>query len=145
MNGMPGYIDASPSSDRIPSRAQGGKGFGPHRESSIGQRGGSGAKSLAKAGSSPGMSTKNYKDASTGPAGGIKGNSNLGSHKVHTASKGGMAGQKAPPTSVGRIGGGHEQAAGIDLAHAKQSRGKMESVSGRAKTSSEGRRKSMMY
>ncbi len=142
MNGMPGYINAHQKEDL--GGAKGGKGFGPHREGSIGERGSSGARSLAKASQAPGMSTKNYKSASTGRAGTIKGNANTGASKVHTRSRG-MAGQKAPPTAVGKIGGGHERAAGIDLAHAKQSRGKMESMTGRARTSSEGRRKSLMY
>lgn len=144
MNGMPGYINAHQKEDL--GGAKGGKGFGPHREGSVGERGGSGAKSMGKDGKATGTMTRSYHASSTGKAGAIKGNATTGEQHVHTGNRSkGMPGQKAPPTAVGKIGGGHERAAGIDLAHAKQSRGKMESLSGRAKTSSEGRRKSVMY
>ena len=144
MNGMPGYINAEQSEDK--GGAKGGKGLGPHREGSIGMRAGSGAKSMAKAADAKGTVTRNYRTSSTGKAGPLAGNANTGAKHVHTANRThGMAGGKAPPTARGRIGGGHEKAAGIDLAHAKQSRGKMESLRGRAQTSHEGRRKSNMY
>ncbi len=151
MNGMPGYIDAHQREDM--GGAKGGKGFGPHREGPIGERKGSGAKSMAKAADAPGMATKNYKSASTDSAGTLKPASETGSHKIHTANRTkSMPGQKAPPTSKGILGG-TIQKAGIDNARSKGfqaaigrgSGGKMEKLRGHTQTSSEGRRKSSMY
>jgi hypothetical protein len=154
MNGMPGYIDAHQREDM--GGAKGGKGFGPHREGPVGEKGGSGAKSMAKAGDSPGMSTKNYKSASTDSAGTLKNANETGSHKIHTGNRTrGMPGQKAPPTSRGILGG-TVRAAGIDRQnpfkgggiHAvvpRGSGGKMEKLRGHTQTASEGRRKSSMY
>jgi hypothetical protein len=156
MKGMRGYIDAHARKDM--GGAKGGKGVGPHREGPIGERGGSGVKGMAKAGNAPGMSTKNYKSASTDSAGSLQEPNDTGSHKVHTANRTHkMPGQKAPPTSSGSITG---QRVGIDAAahRAKNNiaagigrdsqaghSGRMESLKGRAQTSWEGRRKSSMY
>src|SRR5580693_268081 len=71
MSGMPGHIDAGMSKDT--GGMKGGKAFGPHRGGPIGEKGGSGAKSMGKAKDAPGTTVKNYKSASTGSAGTIKG------------------------------------------------------------------------
>src|ERR1700677_1944410 len=63
MSGMPGYINAHEPQNM--GGAKGGKGFGPHREGPIGERKGSGARTMAKAKDAPGMSTTNYKASST--------------------------------------------------------------------------------
>ncbi len=137
MNGMPGYINADQSTDM--GGAKGGKGFGPHREGSVGERGGSGAKSMGRAGKAPGTVTKNYKSASTGKAGPLKSNTDDGGHHVHTANRSKAFPGKGAPVS--KSGFGRERAAGIDM----KGGGKMEKLSGKARTSYEGRRKSMMY
>ncbi len=151
MNGMPGYINAHQSENM--GHAKGGKGFGPHREGPVGEKGGSGAKSMAKAGNAPGMSTRNYKSASTDSAGSLHGNSNIGAKHVHTGNRTHkMPGQKAPPTSKGILGGTVQRAGlnafkggGIHAVVPKGSGGKMEKLRGHTQTTSEGRRKSSMY
>lgn len=150
MAGMPGYINAHQTEDM--GHAKGGKGFGPHREEYIGKRGSSGAKGMGKG--ATGTTTKDYKSSSTDSAGSIHGNSNTGAHMVHTKNRTtSMPGQKAPPTSKGILGG-TVRAAGIDRGSNKRSAGfkaatghagRMESLSGKARTSYEGRRKSSMY
>jgi hypothetical protein len=151
MNGMPGYINAH--QDESMSHAKGGKGFGPHREGPVGKRGSSGAKSMGK--SKTGTTTPSYHADSTRSAGTLKEPNNTGSNKVHTRSTGGpMPGQKPPPTSKGILGGtvrkagidqtktkGFQAAIGHDTGH----KGRMEHLSGRARTHAEGRRKSVMY
>jgi len=73
MSGMPGYIGTGLSKDS--GGMKGGKAFGPHRGGPIGEKGGSGAKSMGKAKDAPGTVEKNYKSASTGRAGTLKGDS----------------------------------------------------------------------
>ncbi len=151
MNGMPGYINAHQTESM--DNARGGKGIGPHREGSIGKRGSSGAKGMASASEATGTVTKSYKSSSTRSAGAIKGNDSTGAHHVHTKVRGSMPGQKAPPTSKGILGG-TVRAAGIDRGSNRRSAGfqaaighagRMEKLSGKARTSFEGRRKSSMY
>lgn len=155
MNGMPGYINAHQSESM--DHARGGKGVGPKREGPVGSRGGSGAKGMAKAAEATGTVTKSYHKSSMRAAGGEKDPNSTGSHHVHTKERGRMPGQKAPPTSKGILGG-TVQKAGIDMAaHRAKNReaivtggkeghrGRMERLSGTAKTHSEGRRKSVMY
>jgi hypothetical protein len=72
MSGMPGHIDAGQST--ASGGMKGGKGFGPHRGGPIGEKGGSGAKAMGKAKDAPGTTVKNYKSASTGSAGTLRGN-----------------------------------------------------------------------
>jgi|SRR5277367_3994581 len=147
MNGMPGYIDAHEPEDM--GGAKGGKGFGPHREGPIGERKGSGAKEMAKAKNAPGMATKNYKSISTDSPGSLHGNENTGTNHQHTANRTHrMPGQKAPPTSRGILGGTVQRAGlnafkGGGVKASLGESGKMEKL--KARTSSEGRRKSMMY
>jgi hypothetical protein len=71
MSGMPGHIDAGASKDS--GGMKGGKAFGPHRGGPIGEKGGSGAKSMGKADKAPGTTVKNYKSASTSAPGTLKG------------------------------------------------------------------------
>jgi hypothetical protein len=157
MNGMPGYIDAHQPESM--GHAKGGKGFGPHREGAIGEKGGSGAKAMGK-GKAVGTTVRNYKSVSTDSAGSLKGNESTGEHHVHTGNRTHkMPGQKAPPTTSGNITGrrvgidmkSHDRkndvAAGIGRGeHQREGhKGRMESMKGRAQTSWEGRRKSSMY
>lgn len=71
MSGMPGFIESHASKDS--GGMKGGKAFGPHRGGPIGEKGGSGAKSMGKEGKAPGTTVKNYRSASTGSAGTLKG------------------------------------------------------------------------
>lgn len=152
MNGMPGYINAHQTESM--AHARGGKGFGPHREGSVGKRGSSGAKGMGKEARAGGTTIKSYHECSTAEAGTLKGNDSTGAHHVHTKSKSRMPGQKAPPTSKGILGGTIRKA-GIDnvrskgfqasIGHNGGHRGRMERLSGSAKTHAEGRRKSVMY
>jgi hypothetical protein len=152
MAGMPGYINAHQSESM--DHARGGKGVGPHREGSVGKRGSSGAKGMGKG--ADGTTTKSYRAASTRSEGTLKGASSTGSHHVHTKERRvSMPGQKAPPTTSGNITG---RRVGIDMAEHRAKnreaiitggneghRGRMERLSGTAKTRSEGRRRSVMY
>lgn len=152
MAGMPGYIDAHQT--EAMDGARGGKGVGPHREGPVGKRGSSGAKNLGKS-NATGTVTRSYHESSTGRAGPIKSNERDGTKHVHTKARHSMPGQKAPPTSKGKLGG-TIKAAGIDrnkrsagfqaaIGHASGHPGRMERLSGHAKTHAEGRRKSSMY
>jgi hypothetical protein len=88
MQGMPGHIDAGQST--ASGGMKGGKGFGPHKGGPIGQKGGSGAKSMGKAKDAPGTTTKDYKSASTGRAGTLKGNGGkMEKLKARTSAEGG--------------------------------------------------------
>lgn len=71
MSGMPGHIDAGMSASS--GGMKGGKAFGPHKGGPIGEKGGSGAKSMGKAKDAPGTVVRNYKSASTGRPGTLKG------------------------------------------------------------------------
>ena len=152
MNGMPGYINAHQTESL--DHARGGKGVGPHREAPIGEKGGSGAKSMAKESKGCGTVTKDYKSSSIRSAGTLKSNTETGAHHVHTKTRGRMPGQKEPPTSKGILGGTVRKA-GIDnvrskgfqaaIGHNAGHRGRMERLAGSAKTHAEGRRKSVMY
>lgn len=73
MSGMPGHINAHMSQSS--GGMKGGKAFGPHKGGPIGEKGGSGAKSMGKAKNAPGTTISNYKSASTGRAGTLKGDS----------------------------------------------------------------------
>jgi hypothetical protein len=151
MSGMPGYIDAHQREDM--GGAKGGKGFGPHREGPVGEKGGSGVKRMAKAGKAPGTVVKNYHASATDSPSSIKSNANTGAHPVHTANRQkSMPGQKAPPTSRGILGGTVKRAGldafkggGLRAVVPKGHGGRMEKLAGRARTSFEGRRKSNMY
>lgn len=150
MSGQPGFINAHQTENM--GHAKGGQGFGPHREGSVGQHGKSRAKSMGKG--ATGTTTSSYHSDSTGSAGTLKHGSKVGSHHIHTSNRSKvMPGQKPPPTSKGKLGG-TIRAAGIDRGHNERSAGyqaaighagRMEKLSGRAKTHAEGRRKSVMY
>jgi hypothetical protein len=154
MSGMPGYINAHQTESM--DHARGGKGVGPHREGPVGEKGGSGAKGMAKAEEACGTVTKSYHKSSTRKAGGLENSNAVGGTHVHTKEKThAMPGQKPPPTSKGILGGTVRKA-GIDSASHKEKnaravgvltghRGRMERLSGTAKTHAEGRRKSVMY
>lgn len=124
--GLPGFINTRQSDSR--GSAPGGKSLSPRREGYIGERGGSGAKSMGKAGKAAGTMTANYKRASSG-SGSIQGNE-IGSRGPRSSHR--MAPQKAPPTARGKIPGG-------------RAGGKMESLRGKAQFRAERPRKSMMY
>lgn len=147
MTGMPGYIDAHPHVEI--DGAKGGKGAGPKREGDIGRH----------------RETERFKPTAHGTvakdaihgehkghAGGIKSNQHDGTHHLHSknVSRGTGGSKKGPPTSHGKIPGG----TGIGSSHSgtfgkgigqKGHAGRMESLKGRATTSAEGRRKTMMY
>nr|WP_294525776.1 hypothetical protein [uncultured Rhodopila sp.] len=125
--GMPGFINTRQSDSR--GSAPGGKSLSPRREGYIGERGGSGAKGMGKAGKAAGTVTANYKRASSG-TGSVQGNT-IGSPGPRSSHR--MAPQKAPPTARGKIPGGRSQG------------GKMESLRGKAQFRAERPRKSMMY
>lgn len=104
MPGMPGYINAHEPENM--GGMKGGKAFGPHRGGLIGEKGGSGAKSMGK-GKAAGTTIANYKSASMRSPGTLKEANATGSHKVHTASRGGsgkMEKLKARTSMEGRRG-----------------------------------------
>ena len=142
--GMPGFIETG--GDKSFAAVKGGRGVGPMREQDIGRRGSSGARSLAKARDSMGMSTGNYKRESTGRPGRIEEGDLTPAHR-NTASRGDSAkGDGAPPASRGRIPGGGRNAGMGNRPEGGARGGTMESLRGRAKAFGErGGRRSRMY
>jgi len=137
--GMPGTIETG--GNKGFGGAKGGPGRGPHREGDIGERKPSGARELARARMSPGMSTRNYRAETTGRPGRIEDPDRTGQNHRHTENRGGkgLRGDKGPPTSRGRIPGGG-RAAGIGNTKEGGARaGTMESLRGRAKAFGERR------
>lgn len=144
MTGLPGYINAHAREGMGYAKGEGAAG--PRREGDIGRKGGStkiyGKKDVG------GTMVKDYRSSSTGKPGAVKSNMAKTPH-LHTANRGSGRSVKGPPTSHGKVPGGGKSA-GIGASHSGAvrvggSKGTMESLSGKARTSSEGRRRSMMY
>jgi hypothetical protein len=118
MEGMPGYIKTGQGKDGE-SIARGHSGIGPKREGPIGHKGRArNEEHIYRDGA--GTMTKNYKSDSTGKPG-----------HYH------MSGEGQPASEA------HKGTAPIGSRHGHP--GRMEHMSGRARTSAEGRKKSRMY
>jgi hypothetical protein len=130
-SGMPGYIDAGADGKTQEHFARGTSSIGPHSEGPIGKKGSGSThrKIYGSKGADSGTMVKDYKKESTNRGG-----------KVYNTMEGP---HKRPASSPHKIGGPEHKTA---MGHASQGHpGRMEHMSGRARTAMEGRRKSRMY
>lgn len=132
LRGMPGYIKTGQST-KGRDLARGHSGIGPHREGDVGQRGHGSTIEKVYHGKHPGTMTHDYKAASTGKAGHYK----MSAEGQPASEPHGDGGGKSPMAHA-RIGDTH-------LRKVEGHPGRMEKLSGKAKTHAEGRRKSQMY
>ncbi len=117
-SGMPGYVDTGADGKSQEHFARGTSSIGPHREGFIGKhgKGSTHHKVYGSKGADSGTMVKDYKKESTNRGG-----------KVYNT----MEAPHKRPAQPGAPIGGHA--------------GRMEHMTGRARTSAEGRRKSRMY
>jgi len=121
-SGMPGYVDTGADGKAQERFARGTSSIGPHSEGPIGKRGkGSTSKRIyGSKGADSGTMVKSYKAESTNRGG-----------KVYNTMEGSYKRPGSSPHPIGGPAHGHP--------------GRMEHMTGRARTSSEGRKKSRMY
>lgn len=125
--GMPGYIKTG--QDASSGGLASTKGSGAHREGPIGKKGSSGPM-YADSKKARGSTDKSYRATSTGPGGSVKSDTDIGSRG---SSRTGGSEKEGP--ARGKPTRGAPQYGGTASSPGSGSRGKMESMKGRARTS----------